>query len=315
MRYIIKKIVALIMTLFVVSALSFLAFQMIPSDAAVVQLGNTATPEKIEALQKEMGLDRPPLERFGEWFTGLFSGDLGESFTYHMPVSDIILGKLPITITMICMSFIFLLLLSIPLSLLCARFEGGALDRTLVVLSQMVMSVPGFFIGILMVYGLGLLLKLFTPGAFVSFSEDAGAFLYYMIFPSLAVALPKSAMGTKILRSAILQESGKDYVRTAYSHGNSKNKVLVHHVMKNSLLPAVSFWALAIADVAASSVIMEQVFSIPGMGAMLVQAISNRDYVLVQGIILLIAAIIVVIHFVADLLYGILDPRIQLKKV
>ena len=174
------------------------------------------------------------------------------------------------------------------------------------------MSVPGFFLGIIITATLGLGLKVFTPGAYVSYQDNFFGFLYYLIFPSIAIALPKCAMGVKMLRSSVIGQMHMDYVRTAYSRGNSRKNVLYHHVLKNALIPVLTFWALTIAEIVAGSIIIEQVFTIPGLGSMLISSISNRDYPVVQAIIVLVAGLVVVVNFIVDILYTKIDPRLTL---
>ncbi len=311
MKYLIKKIGTLIITLLIISLLSFLAFQVIPGDAALSKLGTGATGEKREELRRDMGLDRPVLERYGSWLLDFIRGDMGESYTYSIPVSEMIKEKLPVTLAIAVMAFICMLAVSIPLGLLAGKYSGRLPDKILMVLDQLVMSVPGFFMGILITCLFGLVLHWFTPGGYVSYQEGWGPFLGYLIFPALSIALPKCAMGIKLLRSSVIGELGQDYVRTAYSRGNSQRQVLFGHVLKNSLLPVVTFWALAVADIVASSVILEQVFTIPGLGTLLVQSISNRDHPVVQAVIVLVAGLVVVINFAVDVLYGIIDPRVE----
>lgn len=265
-------------------------------------------------MQKEMGLDEPVLVRYGKWLGNFLTGDMGESFSYSMPVKDLIRDKVPVTAALTILSFLLILFLSVPLGIFTAQHEGKILDKILVVLNQIVMSVPGFFIGILLTYVFGLVLKWFTPGAYVSVSEDFTGFLGYLLAPAVAIALPRAAMGVKMLRSSVLSQMDADYVRTAYARGNGKTRVMYHHVLKNALLPVLTFWGMTIADIIANSIIIEQVFTIPGMGSLLISSISNRDYPVVQGILVIIAALVVIINFLVDLLYGRIDPRIRMKK-
>lgn len=313
MKYIAKKFSSLLLTLLLVSFLSFFAFSVIPGDAAKSQLGTEATPERIEALQKEMGLDRPVLERYASWVTGFFHGDLGTSYSYSMPVGELIRDKVPITIAITVIAFLMILVVSIPIGIFTAQHAGGHLDRLIMTINQMIMSVPGFFIGILITYLFGLILKWFQPGAYVPISENFSGFIGYLVAPSAAIALPRCSMAVKMLRSSVLSQLDADYVRTAYSRGNSTRRVMYHHVLKNALIPVLTFWGMTIADIVANSIILEQVFSIPGMGNLLITSISNRDYPVVQGILVLIAALIIIINFVVDLLYGRIDPRIRVK--
>lgn len=313
MKYLIKKTGTLIITLLIISLLSFLAFQVIPGDAALSKLGTGATEQKRQELRREMGLDGPVLERYGRWLAGFVKGDMGESYTYAVPVSDMIREKLPVTLAIAVMAFFLMMAVSIPLGLLAGKYGGRLPDKILSVFDQVVMAIPGFFMGILITCVFGLVLHWFTPGGYVPYQEGWGPFLGYLIFPAISIALPKCAMGVKLLRSSVIGELKKDYVRTAYSRGNSQHQVLLGHVLKNSLLPVLTFWALAIADIVASSVILEQVFTIPGLGTLLVQSISNRDYPVVQAVIVLVAALVVVINFLVDVLYGVIDPRVEVR--
>ena len=314
MKYVIKKTGTLIITLLIVSFLSFFAFSVIPGDAARSKLGTEATEEQVEALQKEMGLDKPIVVQYGIWLKNFVTGDMGESYSYSMPVAQMLKEKIPVTIAITLMAFLMILALSVPLGIFTAQHEGGWLDRILMVLNQVAMSVPGFLLGIVITYVFGLVLKWFTPGAYVAASEDFAGFLGYLIAPCVAISLPRCAMGVKMLRSSVISQMEADYVRTALARGNTKNRVMYHHVLKNALIPVLTFWGMTIADIIANSMIIEQVFTIPGMGSLLISSISNRDYPVVLGIIVLIAALVVVINFIVDLLYSRIDPRIRIRE-
>lgn len=311
MAKIIKKLATFILTILLVTFLVFLAFQLIPGDAATAKLGTNATPESLNALREEMGLNRPFFVRYLLWLKEFFFGDMGKSYSYGMSVKSMLINKLPITLTLTLMSFVFVVAISIPLGLYCTIHEDKPIAAVFDVLNQITMSIPPFFIGILITYLFGILFKLFTPGGFVSYDINFGSFLAYLIFPSLAIALPKAAMSMKLFKSSIDSEAKKDYVRTAYSRGNSTSKVLYKHVLKNAIIPVITFLGMTLADIVAGSLIIEQVFSIPGFGRLLISSISNRDYPVVQAIIAIIAVIVIVINFVVDILYRVLDPRIR----
>lgn len=182
------------------------------------------------------------------------------------------------------------------------------------VINQIVMAVPHFFMGILLTYFFGIVLKLFTPGNFVSYKEDWGEFIKYLIFPCIAIALPKIAMSVKMLKSACIEEMKKDYARTAYSKGNNTTKVLYRHVLKNAMLPVVTLWGMTLADMLVGSIVIEQVFNIPGLGRILLSSISYRDYPVVEAIIVLIAIIVIITNFAVDLIYQWIDPRISVQE-
>lgn len=313
MKYLIKKLVSMAATLLVVSFLVFLAFAWIPGDPATAKLGTEATPAKVEALREEMGLNRPLPVRFAGWLGGLLKGDLGTSYSYQMPVEDMVAEKIPVTLTLTLMAFAMMVLISIPLGLYTAKHEGGAADHVVSVLNQIIMAIPPFFSGILITLLFGLILHLFTPGGYVSYTKSITGFIGYLFFPALSIALPKAAMAVKLLRSSIIQEMQQDYARTAYSRGNSTRDVMYRHLLKNAMIPVVTFLGMALTDMIAGSIIIEQVFNIPGLGRILLTSISNRDYPVVEAIIVLLAFLVIFINFLVDSIYKKIDPRIRVQ--
>ena len=312
MKYGIKKVTGLIITLLIVSMLAFLSFEIISGDPARSILGTEATEAKVQALREEMGLNRPLPQRYGQWVKDFVTGDMGTSYYYKEPVKELIGEKIPITLTMTAMSFVMILLLSFPISILCVRYENHWIDRCFLILNQITMSVPPFFIGIIFTFFFGLLLQWFTPGGYISYTESVADFLGYLVLPSLAIALPKAAMTTKMFRNSLLTEMHQDYVRTAYSRGNHPWQVLIRHVVRNGILPVITFLGMMIADIIANSIVIEQVFGIPGVGRTLISSISKRDYPVVLAIIMLIAVAVLVLNTMVDLLYQKLDKRIVL---
>lgn len=292
--------------------LAFLAFQIIPGDPTTRMLGTQATPERVEALREELGLNEPLPLRYLNWLGDFVTGDFGRSYSYSMTVQELLSGKVGVTAALSLTAFLLVILVSIPLGVLLARFEGGVLDRVMTVINQLAMSVPPFFLGIVFTSVFGVALKLFIPGSFVHFSESPGGFFTYLFFAALAIAIPKIAMTVKLLRSSIISELGKDYVRTAYSRGNSRARALYRHVLRNAIVPVITFLALTLPDIVAGSIIIEQVFAIPGLGRLLLSSISGRDFPVVQAIIVLIALLVVVVNFLADIIYQRIDPRIRL---
>ncbi|HKM04109.1 MAG TPA: ABC transporter permease [Lachnospiraceae bacterium] len=311
MKYIGKRIIMLFTTLLIVSFLVFLAFTIIPGDPAMSKLGMEATPERLDAFRTENGLNDPLFIRYGNWLYYFIQGDMGTSYSYNMPVGKIIAEKLPITFTLTGIAFLIMITISIPLGLYTAKHEGSLVDKSIMVLNQVVMSIPPFFAGILLTYLFGLILKWFVPGGFVSYKEGIPQFLAYLITPAIAISLPKCAMSIKILRSSLSEQAKLDYSRTAFSKGNTTNGVLYHHVLKNALIPVITFFGMAFTDMIAGSVIIEQVFGIPGIGRILLTSISNRDYPVVQAIIVLIAFLVIVVNLFVDLIYRFIDPRMR----
>ena len=312
MKYAVKKLGMMLLTMLIVSFLAFLAFQVIPGDPTNTILGTDATPEQVEALRTQLGLDRPFFVRYFDWLFSFMQGDFGTSYSYSMPVSEMLSGKLTVTLLLAALSFILTVVVSIPVGILSAD-RGGWLDKSLTVMGQITMAVPPFFIGILLTYLFGLILHWFTPGEFISPQSSFWGSVGYLMFPAAAIALPRIAMTVKMLRSGILGELNRDYVRTAHSRGNDRSAILYRHVLRNAVVPTVAFLAMTIADIVAGSVVIEQVFAIPGMGRLLFSSISNRDYPVVQAVIVLMAFWVVLINFIADMINQRLDPRLRLQ--
>lgn len=312
MHYILRKLLTLIITLFLVSLLAFLAFQVIPGDVTTGMLGTSATPEQVEQLREELGLNRPVLERYGHWAAGFLRGDWGTSYSYHMSVKEMVLDKLPVTAVLVLLAFAMTVAASFPLGIFTARHEGGLLDRVMTVVNQICMSIPPVFVGILLCFVFGITLRVFVPGKWIAWSDSPGKFLVYMFFPALSVALSRIAMTVKMLRSSILEEMGKDYIRTAFSRGRTRAAALKKHALRNAMIPVIAFLAVTAAELVAGSIVVEQVFAVPGIGRLLLASIGSRDFPVAQAIVVILAAWVVVVNFIADVLYQYMDPRIRI---
>ena len=312
MKYAAKRIAMLLLTMVIVSLLAFVAFDLISGDPATAMLGTEATPEKVAALREQLGLNRPLLVRYGEWLLGFFTGNLGVSYSYRQPVWDLIAPKVLVTLCLSGLTFLLIVAVSIPLGLRSARQSGGVLDGARTMVNQLCMAVPPFFTGILLSWLFSTLLKWFVHGRFPSLTEDFGGAVKYLFFAALALAIPRIAMTVRMLRSTVQGEMRKDYVRTAISRGNDRSGVLYRHVLKNALVPVVTFLAQTMAEIVASSIVVEQVFAIPGLGRMLVSSIANRDYPTVQAIVVILAFWVVLAGTVADLINQRIDPRLRL---
>ena len=312
MKYAARRIAMLAITMVIVSLLAFVAFDLISGDPATALLGTEATEEAVAALRAEMGLDRPLPVRWGEWLLGFFTGDLGTSYVYHQNVSEIIAPKITVTLLLSFVSFLLIVLISIPLGLSAAKRSGGGLEAGETALNQFAMAVPPFFTGMLLSYFFGVSLKWFMPGTFPDLHADFGGAMRHIFFAAIAIAIPRIAMTVRMLKSTIQSQMRKDYVRTAISRGNDRSAVLRLHVLKNSLVPVITFLAQTMAEIVAGGIVVEQVFAIPGLGRMLVSSISNRDYPMVQAIVVILALWVVLSGTVADLINQRIDPRLRL---
>ena len=319
MKYLAKKIITLIMTLFLVSVLAFLAFQIIPGDVVTSILGTEATPEREEALREELGLNKPPLVRYLNWAGDVLKGDFGESYRYSknmnqmMPVAELIGDKLPVTLWLAAISLFLIIVISIPLGVFWARSRSKVLDAVLGVSTQTAMAVPSFFLGVLVTYLFGIVFHFFAPGGYVSYEKNFWGFLGYLFFPALSVAIPKIAMTARFLRNSMLTETKADYVRTAYSKGCTETRVAYGHILRNAMMPVITFLGMIIAEIVAGSIVIEQVFSLPGIGRLLISSISTRDFPVVEILILYITFVVIFVYFLVDILYRVIDPRISNK--
>lgn len=310
LKYIIKKIITLVVTLFFVSMIAFLIFEILPGDSVTAMLGTNYSPERAEALREEMGLNDPVYVRYFDWLKNFVSGDMGISFKYKIPVADVLAEKLPVTLWLAAISLILTTIVSLPLGVLLAWREHKGKGIIMEYVNQFIMSIPSFFLGIVLIVVFGLTFKWFTPGAYVSYRENFGEFLAYIFPAAFAIAIPKTAMVVKFTKSTMVGELNSDYVRTAKSKGVSTFRLLFHHVFRNGLLPVITFLGMIIAEVMAGSIIVEQVFNIPGIGRIMVTAVSNRDYPVVQAIIVYIAAVVIIVNCIVDIIYRYIDPRV-----
>ena len=313
MGYIGKKFITLVVTLLIVSLLAFLAFQVIPGDPTTKMLGTEATEEARAALRAELGLDGPVLTRYWNWLKDFLAGNMGISYSYRMPVAGMLADKLPVTFGLSILSFVLTVVISIPLGLLAGSARSKGADLAIASANQMVMSVPPFFIGILAMYLFGTVLRVFSTGNFISWQQDPVGCISYLMLPAASIAIPRIAMTVKMLRASMLAELEKDYVRTARSRGAGRREILLRHVLKNAMMPVITFLAVSAAEIMTGSIIIEQVFAIPGISRLLLASISSRDFPVVQAIVVILAAWIVVINFLADLLYRMVDPRVRLR--
>ena len=295
-----------------VSFLAFAAFHIISGDPARAILGMNATEKQLEMMRHELGLDKPFLVQYLNLLLGFFSGNLGISYSYRQPVASLIIPKLKVTLVMVLISFVIIVILSLPLGLRAAQKSGSRFEWIGTTINQLCMAVPAFFLSILVSYVFGIILKVFTPGDFPKMERDLFGAIRYLFFAAVCIAIPRIAMAVRMLKSTLVEEMEKDYVRTAISRGNDRVEVLKKHVMKNSLVPTITFLCQTMAEIVGGSIVVEQVFGIPGMGRFLVASISNRDYPVVEALVVILAFWVILSGTVADLINQKIDPRLKL---
>ena len=311
--YLIGKTVELILTLLVVSLLVFAAFSVIPGDTARVMLGPDATESQVELLRVELGLDKPLAARYLSWLLGLLTFNPGKSYAYNVSVSGLIAQRLPVTIGMSIIAMIMVILISYPLAVLSSRKPGRLGDQICSVIGHVLFAIPPYVASLLLILLASSVFSLLTVGNYVSPSEDFFEYIGCLLLPSFAIALPKIAMSFKFLRSSIIEQKSADYVRTAKSHGMSDLKILIRHVLPNSNVSSITIISIILSDILGGSLIVEQVFNLPGLGRLLLSAISRRDFPLLSGIVFYLALVTVLLYFISDIAASFADPRIRLK--
>jgi len=315
MAFVAKRLVITLITLFLVSVITFAAFRFIPGDAALVSLGIEAGEAQIEALRAEMGLDKSFAEQYFSWLGKFLTGNLGNSSRFRgVSISGVLSERLPVTFALAGLSFLFIILIAIPASLIGVKKESSILNNIITGLTALNISFPGFFLGVLFIFVFGIFFKLFVPGEFISYHQNPVIFLRCLVFPGLAIALPNAALLVKFLRPSIYSELRSDYARTAKSKGADSVRILRSHALKNASLPAITLLGMITGEILSGSVVIEQVFGIPGIGKLLIASITARDYLTIETIVIYIAFVVILANTLSDIILQIIDPRIRLTQ-
>jgi peptide/nickel transport system permease protein len=309
--YVIGRLVQFVPTLVVVSVVVFLMVRAIPGDPAYALLGPTAKPEQIAALRAEMGLDEPLWKQYWVWIERIIHGDLGRSWINDFPVAELIRQKLPATLALSIGSMTIALLIAAPMGILPALRPGGWVARVAALYNGLMLAVPTFWLGVLLVLVVSLRLGWLPPSGYVPFHEDPLQSLKLLILPSFTLGAYLSAIFARFLHSAVTETLSQDYVRTAAAKGLTEAGVVGRHVLRNALIPVVTMLGIQFGGLLGGAVIVEAIFDWPGLGRLLITSISSRDYAVVQGTILLAASAFLVVNLLTDLTYGLLDPRIR----
>ena len=300
-----------ILTALLVSFLTFAAFSIIPGDPARIMLGPDATNEQVENLQRELGLDKPLMTRYMSWLGGALKGDFGNSLSFREPVKDLIASRLPVTFGMSFLAIIIVIAVSFPVAALCSSKPGRALDRTLSSFGHILFAIPPFALSMLMILFFSKALRVVAVGRYTAPGDHFGKFIISLILPSVCIALPKIAMTFKFLRASMIEFGASAFAKTAKSHGLSDLQIMLKHIIPNSAASSVTIISLVLSDIMGGSLIVEQVFNLPGLGRLLLSAISRRDFPLLSGIVFYLAMLTVVLYFLSDIVSAAIDPRIR----
>jgi peptide/nickel transport system permease protein len=313
--FLLKRLATLVATLAVASVLVFAVLELLPGNAAEVILGDTATPESVAALQARLGLDRPPLERYGHWVGGLLQGRTANSISYDTPTSELIAERLVVTLPLALMAMSITMALALSLGVYAASRHNRLGDVGVMAASQLGIAIPNFWFAILLILLFAVQLQWVSAGGFPGWTEDDGGGLVEglvaLLLPALALALVQAAILARITRSAVLEVMREDYVRTARAKGLTRGQALRRHVLRNAMIPVLTVAGLQFANLIAGTIVVESVFVLPGIGRLVFQAIANRDLIVVRDVVMLLAGVVVVVNFIVDVLYAVVDPRLR----
>ena len=310
-RYAARRAAALVATLFFVSALVFVVVRVLPGDPAALIMGTEGSREAADRLREAMGLNRPLPVQYVDWLARALRGDLGRSIQYDLPVGQLIASRLPVTLPLALMAAAFMVAAAVPLGLYTATRHRRFGDYATMVLSQIGISIPQFWAGLLLILTFSVTLGWVRSGGFEGWSNGAGAALSSLLLPAIALGVFQAAVLVRATRSAVLDVLREDYVRTARAKGVSELRVVGRHTLRNALIPIITVAGVQLGQLLAGAIVLESVFALPGLGRLALGAITARDLPVVQGVALFIASTIVVINFAVDLAYTVLDPRIR----
>ncbi len=309
--FVVRRLIETVVVLVLVSFIAFSLLHITPGDPALFILGDTATPERIQALRQELWLDQPLYVQYARWATNLLQGNLGNSIVFRESVAKLFAVRLPITFHLGIVALFLSILVSIPAGILSAVRRGGWLDSIINVSANLAMAVPIFWLGILGIYFFALNLRWLPVQGYTAPTDDFWLSTRQLVMPAICLALVPLASLTRQTRSSMLEVIRQDYIRTARSKGLSEWQVITEHALKNAIIPVVTLLGMQLRNLVGGAILVEQVFNIPGMGRLLVSGVFGKDYILVQGMVMIVGVVVALANLAVDISYGYIDPRIR----
>jgi peptide/nickel transport system permease protein len=313
--FLVKRLITLIATLVGASIVVFLVLEILPGNAAQILMGPDASPDAVQALAIKLGIDRPPIERYWNWVSGMLVGELGLSYAYSTPVAELVLERLSVTVPLALMAMTITSALALVAGIYAASRHNKLGDVGVMGLSQIGIAIPNFWFAILLILLFSVHLKWFSAGGFEGWNEGILQGIKALLLPAISLAVVQSAILARITRSAVLEVLREDFVRTARAKGVSRSGTLWGHVLRNAMIPVITIMGLQFAELLAGTIVVESVFYLPGLGRLIFQSISNRDLIVVRNCVMLLAAMVVVVNFVVDVLYAVIDPRVKASDI
>ncbi len=319
--FLFKRILTLIATLAATSVIVFVVLELLPGNAAQVLMGPDADPAAVAAKASELGLDQPARARYAQWIGGLLAGDMGNSYAYGSPVSELIAERLQLTMPLALLAMLLTTALALLVGVYAAARHNRAGDVGLMALAQVGIAIPNFWFAILLILLFSVKLQWFSAGGFDGWYFDEGVWrglwqgLKALILPAVALAVVQAAILARFTRSAVLEVLREDFVRTARAKGLSRRATLWGHVLRNAMIPVITVMGLQFAELLAGTIVVENVFYLPGLGRLIFQSIANRDVIVVRNCVMLLAAMVVIVNFFVDVLYAVIDPRVKASEI
>jgi peptide/nickel transport system permease protein len=310
LRYIAIRALSLGLSLVVASVVIFALIEVIPGDPASYMLGLNATEETLVALRAELGLEGSKVERYLAWVGGMMTGDFGTSYTYRVPVAELVLDRLWVSLPLAIYALTLSTLIAFPVGILAAANRGGPLDYGIMGGTQLGIAVPNFWFAMLLVLLFAVTLQWFSAGGFPGWDDPLAA-IKALTLPAIALALPQASILARVMRSALLETLGQDYIRTARAKGLTRRQAVLRHALKNALIPVLTIIGLQFSFLLAGAIIIENVFFLPGLGRLIFQGITQRDLVVVESVTMLLVFAVILVTFLVDVAYAIVDPRLR----
>lgn len=313
LTYVTKRLGSLCLSLTVASLVIFACIEIVPGDPASFMLGINAQPDTIQALRVELGLDQSLAQRYLGWVGGLLGGDMGTSYTYRTPVSDIVSDRLQVSLPLALYALMLTVVVAFPVGILAAARRGSGTDITVMGMTQLGVAIPNFWFAILMVILFAINLRWFSAGGFPGW--DAGIFpaIKALTLPAIALALPQASILARVMRSSLLDTLSEDYMRTARAKGLTRRQVLWRHALRNAMIPVLTIIGLQFSFLLAGAIIIENVFFLPGLGRLVFQAITQRDLIVVESVVMLLVFAVILLNFFVDIAYAWVDPRLRVR--
>jgi peptide/nickel transport system permease protein len=310
-RYLASRLVSLLVSLAVASLVIFAVIEVIPGDTAAFMLGLNAQPETVAALRAELGLDLPKPVRYLAWIGGMLTGDFGVSYTYRVPVAELISARLQVSLPLTLYALALSTAIAIPVGLIAAARRGRPADYAIMGVTQLGIAVPNFWFAMLLVALFAVTLRWFSAGGFPGWEAGLWAGLKALTLPAVALALPQASILARVMRSALIETLGQDYIRTARAKGLTEAQAIRAHAFRNALIPVMTILGLQFSFLLAGAIIIENVFFLPGLGRLIFQAITQRDLIVVESTVMLLVFAVILVTFLVDLAYAAIDPRLR----